>query len=104
MKMYDLVRRYLWMAALSAVRCNPAVRALYARVVAKHPDKKAIAVGHAMRKLVHLTFAIWKTRTPFQKHHYPWDTPAHVDSPELPEPLPEQHSESSPENNQAAGL
>src|SRR5262249_3201692 len=30
----DLVRRYLWMAALSAIRCNPAVRALYARVVA----------------------------------------------------------------------
>ena len=47
----DLVRRYLWMAALSAVRCNPAVRALYLRVVAKHPDHKAIAIGHAMRKL-----------------------------------------------------
>src|SRR5271163_3430599 len=31
----DLVRRYLWMAALSAVRYNPAVRALYARIVAK---------------------------------------------------------------------
>src|SRR5262249_50704899 len=29
----DLVRRYLWMAALSAIRCNPAVRALYRRVV-----------------------------------------------------------------------
>jgi transposase len=26
----DLVRRYLWMAALSAIRCNPVVRALYA--------------------------------------------------------------------------
>ena len=57
----DLVRRYLWMAALSAVRFNPAVRALYARVVAKHPDHKAIAVGHAMRKLLHLVFAIWKS-------------------------------------------
>jgi hypothetical protein len=41
----DLVRRYLWMAALSAISCNPAVRPLYARVVAKHPDKKAIAAG-----------------------------------------------------------
>src|SRR5262249_24368634 len=37
----DLVRRYLWMAALSALRCNPAARALYARVVAKHPQEKA---------------------------------------------------------------
>ena len=61
----DFVRRYLWMAALSAVRFNPAVRALYARVVAKHPDNKAIAIGHAMRKLLHLTFAIWKSRQPF---------------------------------------
>ena len=75
----DLVRRYLWMAALSAIRCNPAVRALYARVVAKHPQHKAVAVGHAMRKLLHLAFAIWKTRRPFDPKHYPWDQPAHVD-------------------------
>ena len=73
----DLVRRYLWMAALSAIRFNPAVRALYARVVAKHPDHKAIAVGHAMRKLLHLVFAIWKTKKKFAKNHYSWDTPAH---------------------------
>jgi transposase len=75
----DLVRRYLWMAALSAVRCNPAVRALYARVVAKHPDQKAIAVGHAMRKLLHLVFAVWKTGRPFAANHYPWHAPAHRD-------------------------
>jgi transposase len=61
----DLVRRYLWMAALSAVNCNAPVRALYARVVAKHPHHKSIAVGHAMRKLLHLVFAIWRTSTPF---------------------------------------
>src|SRR5262249_36839701 len=61
----DLVRRYLWMAALSAIRCNPAVRALYARVVASHPQQKAIAIGHAMRKLLHLAFAIWKSGRPF---------------------------------------
>jgi hypothetical protein len=75
----DLVRRYLWMAALSAIRCNPAVRALYARVVAKHPQEKAIAVGHAMRKLLHLVFAVWKTGRPFDPQHYPWQTPAHVE-------------------------
>jgi transposase len=74
----DLVRRYLWMAALSAVRCNPAVRALYARVVAKHPQRKAIAIGHAMRKLLHLVFAIGKSGRPFDRKHYPWETPAHV--------------------------
>ena len=85
----DLVRRYLWMAALSAVRFNPAVRALYARVVAKHPDRKAIAIGHAMRKLLHLAFAIWKTKKPFDKKYYPWDTPTHVDT-EAATPTPEQ--------------
>jgi transposase len=78
----DLVRRYLWMAALSAVRANPAVRALYARVVAKHPDRKAIAIGHAMRKLLHLIFAVWKTHTPFDKEYYPWGAPAPI----LPSP------------------
>jgi transposase len=75
----DLVRRYLWMAGLSAVRFNPAVRPLYARVVAKHPDKKAIAIGHAMRKLLHLVFALWKTGKPFDPERYPWATPAHVE-------------------------
>lgn len=65
----DLVRRYLWMAALSAVQCNPAVRSLYERVVAKHPDHKAIAIGHAMRKLLHLVFALWKSDRPFD-HGY----------------------------------
>jgi len=75
----DLVRRYLWMAALSAIRCNPAVRALYARVVAKHPNQKAVAVGHAMRKLLHLAFAIWKSGRPFDPNHYPWQAPAQVE-------------------------
>lgn len=75
----DLVRRYLWMAALSAVQHNPAVRPLYARVVAKHPSKKASAVGHAMRKLLHLAFAVWQTPKPFDPEHYPWERPAHVD-------------------------
>ncbi len=69
----DLVRRYLWMTALSAVRCNPAVRALYLRVVAKHPTRKASAVGHAMRKLLHLVFAIWKTDKEFDTKHFPWE-------------------------------
>ena len=72
----DLVRRYLWMAALSAVRCNPAVRAVYARVVARHPQRKAIAIGHAMRKLLHLAFALWKSGRPFDRDHYPWQAGA----------------------------
>jgi hypothetical protein len=68
----DLIRRYLWMAALSAAKHNPACHALYTRVRAKHPDKPSIAIGHVMRKLLHLTFAIWKTGRPFDPNHYPW--------------------------------
>jgi len=74
----DLVRRYLWMAALSAVRHNVAVRPLYLRVTAKHPEQKAIAIGHAMRKLLHLAFAIWKSGRPFDPKHHRWEEPAHV--------------------------
>jgi transposase len=69
----DLVRRYLWLAALSAVQSNKAVRALYRRVVAKHPQHKAIAIGHAMRKLLHLALAVWKTDKPFDPEHHPWE-------------------------------
>jgi hypothetical protein len=69
----DLVRRYPWMAGLSAGQYNPAVRALYRRVALKHPDHKAIAIGHAMRKLLHLAFAVWKGGRPFDPGHYPWE-------------------------------
>jgi transposase len=101
----DLIRRYLWMAALSAIRFNPAVRALYARVVAKHPQHKSVAVGHAMRKLVHLVFAIWKTGRPFNPHHYPWQTPAHVPaSDNALSPTPSTSDNALSSEQQAAGL
>ena len=92
----DLVRRYLWMAALSAVQFNPAVRSLYLRVVAKHPDQKAIAIGHAMRKLLHLVFAIWKTGKAFDPTR----------GGEVSEPINASTSENSsiPEVKQVAGL
>ena len=78
----DLVRRYLWMAALSAVQFNPAVRALYGRVVVKHPEHKAVAIGHAMRKLLHLVFAVWTTDKPFDPAHHPWEGPTGGAAPE----------------------
>jgi transposase len=96
----DLVRRYLWMAALSALRCNPAVRALYARVVAKQPTRKAVAVGHAMRKLLHLVWAVWTTGRPFDPEHYPWHAPAHV----APRDPGLSRKESGERPEQAAGL
>jgi transposase len=97
----DLVRRYLWLAALTASRHNPAGRALYARVRAKHPERPAIAIGHVMRKLLHLVFAIWKTRRPFDAEHYPWDRPAHVATP--PSDSQVSSDEPSQPREQAAG-
>jgi transposase len=100
----DLVRRYLWMAALSAIRHNPAVRALYARVVVKHPQHKAVAVGHAMRKWLHLVFAIGKSGRPFNPEHYPWQTPAHVGGSDMGmSPAAQPNGAGALGNEQAAG-
>jgi transposase len=68
----DLVRMYLWNAAFSAMQSNPAVRALYRRLRAKGKGGD-VALGHCMRKLLHLVFAVWKTAKPFDANHYPWE-------------------------------
>jgi transposase len=68
----DLVRMYLWNAAFSAMQNNPAVRSLYRRLRAKG-KRGDVALGHCMRKLLHLVFAVWKTAKPFDPHYYPWE-------------------------------
>ena len=77
----DLVRGALWMAAMAGLRSNPALRALYRRLRAKG-KRGDVALGHCMRKLLHLVYAVWKTGKPFDPQHYPWiqqsDTPAAV--------------------------
>jgi transposase len=70
----DLARAYLWNAARSASRHNPAVRALYRRLRAKG-KRGDVALGHCMRKLLHLVFAVWKTNRPFDDNHFPWEPP-----------------------------
>ena len=68
----DLVRKYLWNAAKSAMQHNPAVRALYQRLTG-HGQRGDVALGHCMRKLLHLVFAVWRTGRPFDPEHYPWE-------------------------------
>jgi hypothetical protein len=68
----DLVRGHLWNAALCAIRCNPATKALYRRLRAKG-RRGDVAIGHCMRKLLHLVFATWKTDRPFDPDHFPWN-------------------------------
>lgn len=70
----DLVRKYLWLAAGTACQHNPAVRALYHRLAARG-TQGGVAIGHCMRKLLHLVFAVWKTGKAFNPDHYPWENP-----------------------------
>ena len=65
-------RHHLWNAARSALRHNPAIRALYSRLRAKG-KRGDVALGHCMRKLLHLVFAVWKTNRPFHPEHFAWE-------------------------------
>jgi transposase len=68
----DLVRKYLWNAAKVACRHNPAVRALYRRLRARGL-RGDVALGHCMRKLLHLVWVVWKSGKAFDPNHYPWE-------------------------------
>jgi transposase len=58
------LRKALYMPALSAIRCNPFVRALYQRLIAKSKNGMVIACA-CMKKLVHIMFGVLKTGKPF---------------------------------------
>jgi transposase len=62
------IRAVLYMAAVVAKRCNPHVKAVYERLLARGKSKMS-ALGAAMRKLVHLCFGVLKTRQPY-RHDY----------------------------------
>jgi transposase len=66
----DLVRRYLWNAAKSAIVHNPAVRELYKRLRARG-TRGDVALGHCMRKLLHQAFGVWTSDRPFDPQHVP---------------------------------
>jgi transposase len=55
------VRNVLYMAALSAIRCNPVIRSFYQRLVAKGKVKK-VAITACMRKLLVILNTMTKTR------------------------------------------
>src|SRR5204863_6051512 len=70
----DLARHYLWNAARAAIRFNPAIAALFQRLKAKG-KRGDVAIGHCMRKLLQLVFAVWTSNQPFDEKHYPWHQP-----------------------------
>ena len=62
------IRAVLYMAAVAAKRCNPHVKAVYDRMLARGKCKMS-ALGAAMRKLVHLCFGVLKTQQPYQRDY-----------------------------------
>jgi transposase len=58
------LRRALYLPALTAIRFNPLVRALYERLLAAGKAKMA-AVGASMRKLLMIAYGVLKNREPF---------------------------------------
>lgn len=59
-----VIRKVLYMPALSAWRYNPAIREFCERLKANGKNGKAVACA-AMRKLIHIAFAILKSGKPF---------------------------------------
>jgi transposase len=59
------VRKALYMPTLTAIRRNPPIRALYARLIARGKPAK-LAITAAMRKLLTILNAILKSQTPWQ--------------------------------------
>jgi transposase len=59
------VRNVLYMAALTAIRCNPIFRAFYDRLITRGRPKK-VALVAVMRKLLTVLNAIVRDHTPWQ--------------------------------------
>lgn len=58
------LRKVLYMPAVVARRCNPHIKALNERLLAKGKSKMA-SIGAAMRKLAHLCFGVVHTGKPY---------------------------------------
>jgi transposase len=59
------VRKALYMPTVTAIRYNPALKALYQRLTARGKPAK-LALTAAMRKLLTILNAILKSQTPWQ--------------------------------------
>jgi transposase len=98
----DLVRGYLWNAACAASQHNPAVRALYRRLRDKG-KRGDVALGHCMRKLLHLVYAVWKTNRPFDENHFPWEPPANLPPVTATPAATAPEATPSPQNDKVVG-
>lgn len=60
------LRTMLYMPALSAIRCNPILKAFYERLLDKGKPKK-VAICAVMRKLLHIIYGVLKSNQPFNE-------------------------------------
>jgi len=58
------LRAKLYMASVSAIKCNPVIQRHYLQLIARGKTKMA-ALGAAMRKMVHICFGVLKHQQPF---------------------------------------
>lgn len=64
------VRTVLYMASISAIRCNPVIKAFYQRLREKGKPAK-VALVACMRKLITILNTMIKTNTKWQEHQCP---------------------------------
>ena len=62
------IRAILYMASISAIRCNPHIKALYLRLLERGKSKRS-ALCASMRKLVQLCFGVLKNRRVYQENY-----------------------------------
>jgi transposase len=62
------LRRALYMPAVVAIKCNPVIKPFYEKLVGRGMAKKA-ALCACMRKLLHISYGVLKTQSPFSAEH-----------------------------------
>lgn len=66
------IRQALFMPSLSATRANDQIRELYGRICERNPDIKKKGIVAGMRKLLILTYILWKKDEEYDKG-YQWN-------------------------------
>ena len=70
-----VLRNSFWLAAISARRRNPEMRAYY-KAKCSQGKHSNVATGAVARRLVHLVYSIWKDNRPYNPD-YSWSPPGH---------------------------
>lgn len=65
------IRQALFMPSLSAVRANDPIKSLYKRICDRNPNVKRKGIVAGMRKLLILTYVLWKKEEEYDKS-YQW--------------------------------